>query len=169
MPKSRINKNRKEKVKEYKQVKQIENQLKNQIKMERQQIPEHMKVRTVPKWKSTDTLELNGLEWETIYNTLSNIRAAIVAADSVMNRNIVNGKIQVEFEKLNDAGTDYVTLTGEDEAPYRKQFQEMLDKIKEQGENPQPIEEAQPEQQQAKIVDLEGNPVTSEELAEVEA
>lgn len=180
MPKSRVNKDRKEKVKDYKTIKQIEKQiLKNNSMAETPQdnapqgVPEQLKVRSVPKWKGNEILEITGIEFEGLYN--GSIKQSAAFLDSVMNRNVVNGKIHVDFEKINEDGTDYEEMTEEEQAPFKKEFNQWLDSIRNHKPNqsetpkqdevpsqaPTPAEDAPKEQ--AVVLDMKGDRLTPTE------
>lgn len=81
-------------------------------------------VRQLPVWKSSDKIVLNGLEWEAIFNFINNTQDAFMAMNNVMNRHVIEGTIKMKFQKL--SGTEYVDMTPEEEAPYQKEFQDML-------------------------------------------
>lgn len=147
MPKSRVNKDRKEKVKDYKTIKQIEKQiLKNnsmaKTPQEIKPVPEELKVRSVPKWKGNEILDMTGIEFEGLYN--GSIKQSAAFLDSVMQRNIVNGKIHVDFEKLNEDGSDYVEMTEEEQAPFKKEFNQYLENIR----NRKPTQSETPKQEE---------------------
>lgn len=154
MPKSRVSKEHKEKVaKRNKQIKK---------NMEVNQVPDNLKVRQVPKWRSDDKITLTGIEWEAIYNYLLSARSANMAADAVMHRAVMDGVIKIDFERLNEAGTDYVEMTEEEQKPHKESLQQVINAFKErlsQSQQPQPTEEQQ-EQPQGLIVDMNGNPVS---------
>lgn len=161
MAKSKTDPTRKAKVVKFK-----ENQKKQNMS---QQTAQPDPIRQVPQWKSTDTITLNGLEFEAIYNFINGVQGAYGAMQSVMQRNIVDGTIKIGFEKLNDEKTAYVPMTDEEQAPHKAQFDEMLNKLKAQaaGMVKREDEHLEPESQEGlphidAIVDVEGNPVTSQ-------
>lgn len=162
MPKSRTNPNRKQNVLKYKQSKKAKSMSNNQ-----QQLPE---VRNVPVWKSTETLEMNGLEFQEIFNFLNNINGAYMAAHSILNRNIMNGKVGMQFEKLNAETGQYELLTGEDAKPYEDEFNKMVEAVKTQAES-QPTP-AETEDQEGKVERLDalvgpdGQPIRDEDRGE---
>lgn len=78
-------------------------------------------VREVPVWKSQDVIEMTGADFEVIYNFIMNAQGAFLAAQGIMNRNLVNGTIQLDFEKFEDG--KYVPMTDEEKAPYKEQFE----------------------------------------------
>jgi hypothetical protein len=134
MSKSRKNPERNKNLKSYKNRIQTEKQIKNKINTimsERTQqsnqpvgMPE---IRQSPVWKSDEMLEITGAEWETLFNFVENSSAAFMAANAVMSRNIINGKVKLKFEKLNKESFMYEDMTSEEEAPYQAEVQKAID------------------------------------------
>lgn len=90
-------------------------------------------VRQRPYWNSQEQLEISGLELEYIYNSFAQISSAVAALNSVLNNNLVKGKIQMGFEKLvaDPAGTpQYVGMTDEEQAPFKAEFEKVLEAAK---------------------------------------
>lgn len=86
---------RKEKLNIYKQ--------KTKKRMSEQNKPTPPKqLRSFPIWKSQDKIDVTGLEWEKMYNALNIFREAIVASESVMQRNAASGVITTKFIDEND-------------------------------------------------------------------
>lgn len=108
------NKERKQNLVNYK------NKIKKQMSEEKnvQEIPE---LRQYPVWKSQDTIEVSGLEWEAIYNLLNVFRQAVVAGESVMQRNTQNGKIVMKY-----VDKDGKEVSTEQVEQYTKQLQEYF-------------------------------------------
>lgn len=79
-----------------------------------------------PSWDSNAKIEMNGREFEAIYNFIANAQEASLAIHSVMQKNLVNGTIRMNFRKLNDTGTDYVEMTPEEQRPYKEEFDQLL-------------------------------------------
>ena len=119
MSKSRKNPGRKENLQKYK------NKHKKQESMNQSQF-ELPEVRQSPVWKSDELLEVSGQEWETLFNFVENSSAAFMAANAVMSRNIINGKIKLKFEKLNKETLQYSDMSAEEEAPYQTEFQKAV-------------------------------------------
>lgn len=128
MPQAKKDKSRKENLEKFKQ----KQKLKNQIMSETQQLPQPAKVRQVPIWKSNEKLEILGVEFEAIYNYINSVQGAYAAMQGVMNRNILNGKVQIDFEKLNDEQTAYVPMSDEEKAPHLAEVQATLDALRKQ-------------------------------------
>lgn len=84
-------------------------------------------VRPIPVWKSTDKIELSGLEFEVINNFINSVQASYGAIQSVMNRNILSGVISLDFEKLNEDKTAYVEMSDEEKAPHIAEYQKILE------------------------------------------
>jgi hypothetical protein len=127
MPESKHRKKHKAKVINYKQNKKpktMNDQPQNQA------LPE---VRQRPYWNSGDILEISGLELEYIYNSFSAISNAVAALNSVLNNNLVKGKVQMGFEKLiSDAvgNPQYVAMSPEEQAPLKAEFAKVLEAAK---------------------------------------
>jgi hypothetical protein len=131
MPTSRHRKKHKAKTVIYKQ----QNKLKTMSEQPQAQgLPE---VRQRPYWNSHETLELSGLEFEYIYNAFQPLTNAFAALNSILNNNIVKGKILVGFEKLvtDPAGVpNYVPMTEEEQAPYKAEFNKVLEAARQAAE-----------------------------------
>src|ERR1700753_3291252 len=117
MPSSKHRKNHQQKLNKYKHKHMEQNQSTNQPLP--QQLPSH---RSVPVWDPQVDIHIKGYEWEVIYNFIGSSQVAAQAAQGVMSRNIVNGTIKMEFEKLDPQKLQYVEMTDEEKAPLRKQF-----------------------------------------------
>jgi hypothetical protein len=127
MPVSRNRKNHKAKVINHKQTKKQKTMSDNS---QSQGMPE---IRQRPFWNSHESLELSGFEFEHIYNSFQAITNAIAALNSILNNNIIKGKIQVGFEKLvtDPAGQpQYVAMTAEEQAPLKAEFQRVVEAAK---------------------------------------
>ena len=127
MPTSRKNKERTKQVNNYKTKHKKMNQ--EQQQNVGQEMPP---VRNVPTWGQNAKIEVTGFEWEAIQNGLSHIQLAQQAAQSIMSRNIVNGVIKMDFEKLNPTTSQYEAMTPEEKAPYAAEFEEMINSFKNQ-------------------------------------
>lgn len=93
-----------------------------------QQLPP---VTQYPVWNANDKIEVNGAEWEAIGQLLQSAESAIAAYHAVMNKNVLNGTIRMKFQKLNEAGTEYVDMAPEEDAKHQAEFQGMLKQAKE--------------------------------------
>lgn len=114
-----------------KRVKKFQETIKNKInKMEQKMnLPQ---VREVPVWNRETEMAITGAELELLYNYISSVSGAYSAAQSIMQRNILNGNIKVEFDELQsrpDGSFEYVRLTGEKADAQKKQFDELLKQI----------------------------------------
>jgi hypothetical protein len=103
-----------------------------------QQLPE---VREVPFWSSNDDLTIKGIEYETMYNGIMQmteiLQGVFGAAQSVMQRNLLEDRIKVRFEKLSETtledGTtvpDYIPMTEEEQRPHLENFNSLVAKVK---------------------------------------
>lgn len=142
MPKTKTNKSRKDKVNNYKK------QHKKELIMSQVQnnLPE---VREVPTWNPTEKIEVTGVEFEMIYNGVTQLQSIFAAAQSIMSRNLLNGKIRMNFEKLVDG--QYVPMTEEEQAPKREEYQKLINSIlsqqaKAETEQLPVVEESMPEE-----------------------
>lgn len=176
MPKSRKNPNRKKQLNDYKLVKQIEKQLVRNMSTQnagtpnvpqQEGLPE---VKHVPYWSSKEPLEIIGIEFEAMNNFIAQAQNAVYACNSVMNRNILNGKIKVKFEKLNDSKTDYVEMTEAEQEPYKKDFEAMVNSLKQREAelNQSKVSEPQPtapaETQETPVIQMNPQPEPVPEL-----
>ncbi len=91
--------------------------------------PPMPEIRTVPKWDSTAEIAITGLEWELIYNALLNTQGALQASQAVMSRNIVNGQIKLDFEKLNAKTLKYEEMPEDEKAPLVEDSMKQLSAI----------------------------------------
>lgn len=152
MAKSKTNKLRKDKVNNYKK------QHKKELIMSQVQnnLPE---VREVPTWNPNEKIEVTGVEFEMIYNGVTQLQSIFAAAQSIMSRNLLNGKIRMNFEKLVDG--NYVPMSEEEQAPRREEYQKLINSILSQQANAeaaqQPVDESMPEE--LTPVDENGVPV----------
>jgi hypothetical protein len=104
--------------------KQLENFKQNtKRRMSKEQAPEVSQIRSYPIWGSQEKLEISGLEWEAIYNALSIFKSAIIASESVMQRNTENGKITNKF--VDENGKE---VSSEKVAEYTAQMNEFFAK-----------------------------------------
>jgi len=92
MAKSKTNKSHAERVKKFKE------QIKTQRKMSEVKIPESPIAQQYPVWNSKDSIEMNGLEFEAIYNFLNLFRNAVMAGESILQKNLENGKVHFTYK-----------------------------------------------------------------------
>lgn len=133
------NKDRKENLQKFKQ------KIKKQMADDKA-ANELQKIKQYPVWASKETIEVSGLEWEAIYGVLNMFKQGIVAAESVMQRNMQNGKITMKYidENNEEVSPDKVE-------EYTKQLNEFFAK-----------KAAEEQKEKTKLVDATGSPVTSE-------
>ena len=158
MPVSKHRKNHKKQVEKFKQ---------KQKSMTTEQTPQLPEVRNFPVWKSSETLELNGMEFEAIFNFVNGAAKAYEACQSIMNKGLLNGTIKMAFEKLVtiDGEPSYERMTDEESAPLVKEFEDMITNIKNGIPQLQPQEESIPRLDA--IVDAYGNPVAESVVNEI--
>lgn len=94
-----------------------------------QQLPP---VRNIPVWPSDAKIELTGFEWEAIQNGLVQVQVMQQAAQAIMSRNIINGVITMDFEKLNPKTLEYEPMTDEEKAPHREELAKLIEGLKNQ-------------------------------------
>lgn len=127
-------------------------------------------VRNVPVWDPNALIEITGIEFEAIQNGLTQIQLAQQATQSVMSRNILNGTITMEFEKLNPQTLRYEAMTAEEQAPHVEQFNKQVAAFKEATAKAQQAQSAPVEPQvavsedespktEAKVVSMTGEKV----------
>lgn len=144
------NKERKQNLVNYK------NKIRKQMSEQKSNIPN---IRQYPVWSSTETIEVSGLEWEQIYNLLNIFRQAIVAGESVMQRNLEKGKVTMKY--VDEQGAE---VSQEQVAEYTKQLQEFFAKRAEEEKAAESKKEQTPV-----ILDSLGSPATSETSEELPA
>lgn len=150
MPKTRTNTKRKTQLETYK------NKHKKMINNQNAELAKSMPaVRNVPVWHQDSKIEMAGFEFEAIQNSLAQLQLAQQAAQSIMSRNIVNGVIAMDFEKLNVETLEYEPMTAEEKAPHVADFNKMLESFR----NPVKTE---PEPKST-LVDVNGAELKAEE------
>lgn len=152
MPISKNRKNHKQKLNNFKQ--------KTKINMSNQQLPPQMPpVRNIPTWPSDAKIELTGFEWEALQNALVQMQVAQQVGQAVMSRNIINGVISMDFEKLNPQTLQYEPMTEEEKAPHREELAKLIDGLKTSQEtltNPE-----------STILNQDGEPATSDNVSNI--
>lgn len=172
MPKSRKNSNRESNLKSFKeknkQIKQIK-QMSTTQQSPNQAVNNLPEIRQSPVWNSADMLEISGQELKQILDFVEQSTSAFYATNAVMSRNIINGKVKLKFEKLNEAKNDYLEMTPEEEAPYQNEVQLAIkaaigvqNNVPEQLEGPITAEEQKDLPQIDAIVDQNGNPYSDD-------
>jgi hypothetical protein len=125
MATSRNRKDHKAKVIKYKNQK-----LKTMSEQTQPQVPSTLpEVRERPTWQGNEILEISGVELEYIYNSIAGISNAVAALNSVLNNNMIKGKVKMSFDKLSrDAAGNpsYHPMTPEESAPYEADFNKVL-------------------------------------------
>lgn len=128
MPKSRTNKERKQKLENFKQ--------KSKTMSTERTVPQMPEVQSIPTWSGDAKIEVTGAEWEAIQNGLSSVQLAQQAAQAVMARAMVEGVIKMDFAKLNPQTMEYEPMTDEEKAPYVENFNEAVKKVKDAANQP---------------------------------
>lgn len=103
----------------------------NQRHMSNQAAQQLAEIRTVPVWNPEANILIKGFEWEAIQNGLGSLQMSMQAAQSVMSRNIVEGNIQMDFEKLDPQTLQYVPMTEDEKTPHREAFAQQVIAFKE--------------------------------------
>lgn len=138
MAESRNRKNHKQALQNFKDKKMSE----QKQPVNQQKLPD---VREVPTWDSNAQFTITGLEFEYLYNYITSVAQAYAAAQSVMNRALLAGQINMEFDKLvtNPDGTQsYERMSPEEAAPNKADFAKLLEAVKNPPTVPQsPISE----------------------------
>lgn len=130
MPQAKKNKDRKENLNAFKEKQKLKTKIMSEV--QQQNAPQAAPVRQVPVWKSNEKLEILGVEFEAIYNYINSIQGAYAAVQGIMNRNILNGKVQIDFEKLNEDQTAYVPMSEEEKAPHVAEVTATLEVLRKQ-------------------------------------
>lgn len=161
MPKSRKDKTRTENVERFKEA--------HTPKQGQPSLLQDPSIRQYPVWSGQETIEMYGAEWEQIFNFINGVQSAYMAVNSVMNRNVLNGKIKMKFDRVNPDGTS-TPLTAEEEKPYQDEFAKILAQAKQIAEHAvKQAQQPEPPSQEGlqnlnDIVDANGKPYQKEEL-----
>lgn len=102
-------------------------------------------VRQVPVWNASETIEMNGLEFQAIYEALASMQQAAMVMQTIISKNIMNEKIRLDFEKYDPETNSYVQMTDEEKAPHAEQVKVILESLRKQQE---------PAKDEAKVVSL---------------
>lgn len=119
--------------KEHKQ--KLENFKQKQKQMSKEQTtqpPQMPEIRNIPTWDKNAKIELYGYEWEVLYNSIAGLQVLQQVAQGVMSRNVLNGTVDMDFQKLDPATLQYVDMTDEEKASYKKDFATMIENVKKQ-------------------------------------
>lgn len=87
MPKSKVDKSRKEKLIKYKKSKKMSTQA-----------PEMKPFRQVPSWSTEDTFTLSGAELESLYNFFNIFAPVFTSVQTIFARGVQDGKIKIGYE-----------------------------------------------------------------------
>lgn len=160
MPKSRKNKERKENLQQYK----------NKRKQMNQELAQKLPpVRSIPTWPQDAKIEVSGFEWEAIQNAIVQMQMAQQAAQSIMSRNILNGAITMDFEKLNPQTLEYEPMSPDEKQKHIEEYNGMLAKFKESlakrdaGVQSEPEQSAELAPAKPVILDANAEPIQAEE------
>lgn len=129
MPKVTHNKTHKKRLNKFKA-----NQKRMTEQKTQQGAPQFPPYRNVPTWDKNAKIEMFGYEWEVIYNTVAQLQALVQATNAVMSRNIVNGIIDMDFEKLDPKTLEYVEMSDEEKKPLREDFNNLINSLKAQAD-----------------------------------
>lgn len=92
-------------------------------------IPPMPEVRAVPIWAPDASISVTGAEWEAIQNMLANLQVSAQAIQAVMSRNIIEGTIKLDYQKLNSKTLTYEEMTDEEKAPYEENTRNAIEKL----------------------------------------
>lgn len=144
MPKSKVDKKRKNKVKDFKRNMSEKNENVGRDMPVNETMNGLAEMREVPKWDPRANLDLMGKEFEILYNGINELglllnqamSVLIGAAQSIMQNNVANRKVTVDFEKLVEENGEatYVPMTEEEMAPHKKQLEDFITKLNEMKE-----------------------------------
>lgn len=141
MSKAKTDPNRKGKLENFKQSQKSKTQSMSEVNQP--QLPE---VRQIPIWSSKETIEMNGLEFQAIYEAMATIQQTAMVLQNIVTRNIMNEKIRLDFEKLDPQTNSYVQMTEEEKAPHAEQVRLILNELRAKME---------PAKEEAKVVTLQ--------------
>jgi hypothetical protein len=114
------------------QKEQLKSKLINHKNQQHQRIMENQQptVRQFPSWNSNAQISMTGRELEAIAQFMDNAQAAVMAYQHIVNRGLLEGTIELKYEKLNDAQTGYEPMSTEESAPYRAEFEALVKQAK---------------------------------------
>jgi hypothetical protein len=120
MPKSRKNNDRNEKLLKYKHKHKKKKMSNNQDQF---QMPP---TRQTPAWESNELFEVSGSELE-VFSELMDVSARAYAAyTNIINRGLLNGKVEIQHEKLNAAKDGYEPMSDAEAAPLKQQVRDVI-------------------------------------------
>lgn len=131
MSKAKRDNSRKENLIKFKEKQKTKKRMSEDQKLP-SEVPQLPEVRNVPVWDSQETISMNGLEFEAIFNFINGVSAAYSAVSSIMNKNILTGAVKMSFEKLTADKSAYVAMTEEEQAPYLAEFESAIAGVKSQ-------------------------------------
>ena len=141
MSKAKTDPKRKGKLENFKQSQKSKTQ-----SMSEQTTPQLPELRQVPIWSAKETIEMNGVEFQAIYEAIATIQQTAMVLQNIVTRNIMNEKIRLDFEKLDPQTNSYVQMTEEEKAPHAEQVRLILNTLR---------EKANPAKEEAKVVTLQ--------------
>lgn len=141
MSKAKTDPKRKGKLETFKQSQKSKTQSMSEVNQP--QLPE---VRQIPVWSSNETIEMNGVEFQAIYEAMATIQQAAMVLQNIVTKNIMNEKIKLDFEKLDPVTNTYVQMTDEEKAPHAEQVRLILNELRAKME---------PAKEEAKVVTLQ--------------
>lgn len=116
--------------KELLQLKLKNDKLKKQQRIMENQQNQVPNVRQFPAWKSNVELTITGRELEAIAQFMDHAGPATMAYQQIVNRGLIDGNIELKYEKLNETGDGYEAMTDEESAPYRAEFEALVKQAK---------------------------------------
>lgn len=116
----------------YKKLQNFKQKQKQMSKEQTEQIPQMPEIRNIPTWDKDANIELKGYEWEVIYNSIASLQVLQQVAQGVMSRNVLNGTVDMDFQKLDPQTLQYVNMTDEEKASYKAEFASMIENVKKQ-------------------------------------
>lgn len=141
-------------------VNNFKNQNKQKLKNMAENTPgyEIPEVRNVPVWANDSKIVITGFEFECLFNSLMQVQTAQQAVNGIMSRNILEGNIQMDFEKYDPARKDYGPMTDEEKVPYKADFAKAVEAAK------RPQTENKIITPPTDFVDSDGNTISSKNL-----
>lgn len=161
MPTAKHRKEHKQKLVNFKQ--------KQKEQMQEKQVPQMPPYRNIPTWDKNAKIEILGYEWEVIYNTVAQMQLLGQATNAVMSRNIVNGTINMDFEKLDPQTLEYGPMTDEEKQPLLEEFQNTIQAIKDRANSIPVKSEAAVVDDSVNTADAEVKPAKKKKEAKVVA
>lgn len=137
MPRTKRTGDSKRRVEQFKiKNRKMSNQNEQAVNATANQEPQMPKILEQPYWSANDKIDMNGKEFEHLYNGVHQLQqlshGLFGVANSIMQRNIFDGTIKVKFQKLVEENGEptYVDMSDEEQAPHQAEFTKLVENLK---------------------------------------